>query len=164
MSSTDTHSLTALRRGVIKGLELIDCELRSSAGWTVPMPSTPWFTCICTLQLGTLYMEYIRIQNSCLHPNDHGQAAEMVQKMFSNCFSRTHCKNRLEKCYFWLHWAWRCGCRCRAMVLNLNNTISAMGGPNCLSYSKVLLHTANTRSAHLHISSVVLIKRWILKS
>ena len=53
MFSTDTHSLTALRRGVIKGLELIDCELRSSAGWTVPMPSTPWFTCICSLGFST---------------------------------------------------------------------------------------------------------------
>ena len=38
-----------------------------------------------------------------------------------------------------------------------------MGGANYLSYSKVLLHTANTRSAHLHISSVVLIKRRILE-
>ena len=40
-----------------------------------------------------------------------------------------------------------------------NNTISAMGGANYLSYSKVLLHTANTRGAQLHISSVVLMKR-----
>ena len=65
--------------------------------------------------------------------------------------------------YIWWQWWcwWQCWCwwwcRCRAMVLNLNNTISAMGGANYLSYSKVLLHTANTRSAHIHISSVVLI-------
>ena len=64
MSSTDTHSLTALRRGVIKGLELIDCELRSSAGWTVPMPSTPWFTCICSLGFST-WIAYINV--SCLN-------------------------------------------------------------------------------------------------
>ena len=53
MSLTDTHSLTALRQGVIKGLGLIDCVLRSSAGWIVPMPSTPWFTCICSLEFST---------------------------------------------------------------------------------------------------------------
>ena len=64
MSSTDTHSLTALRRGVIKGLELIDCELRSSAGWTVPMPSTPWFTCIRSLGFST-WIAYINV--SCLN-------------------------------------------------------------------------------------------------
>ena len=64
MSSTDTHSLTALRRGVIKGLELIDCELRSSAGWTVPMPSTPWFTSIRSLGFST-WIAYINV--SCLN-------------------------------------------------------------------------------------------------
>ena len=44
-------------------------------------------------------MEYIRIQNSCLHPNDHGQAAEMVQKCSAiasrELIARTDWKNAI---------------------------------------------------------------------